>query len=191
MYLYLHGFNSGGTSSKAGRLRTLLAPVPVLSPTYPVHKARAAVDFLRDYIAAAMRDQAHGTPLVLIGSSLGGFYAHYLAPEFDARIVLINPSLRPDITLLRCVGPNHNEATGEDYTLSADEVRALGEYRVPACDPRIPALLLLDTGDKLLDYRVAEAAYRECGKTMVYAGGNHRFEHLNEAAMEIRRLHDA
>ena len=191
MYIYLHGFNSGGTSSKARRLRALLAPVPVLSPTYPVHQARAAVDFLRDYIAAALRDQASDAPLVLIGSSLGGFYAQYLAPEFDTRIVLINPSLRPDITLLRSIGPNHNEATGEDYTLSADEVHALGEYRVPACDPRIPALLLLDTGDELLDYRVAEAAYRECGKTIVYAGGNHRFEHLNEAAMEIRRLHDA
>ena len=191
MYIYLHGFNSGGTSSKAGRLRTLLAPVPVLSPTYPAHKAHAAVAFLRDSIAAAIRDQARATPLVLIGSSLGGFYAQYLAREFDARIVLINPSIHPDITLLRCVGPNHNEATGEDYLLTADDVHALGDYRVPTCDPRSPTLLLLDARDELLDYRVAEERYRGCGKTMVYAGGSHRFEHLDEAAMEIRRLHAA
>ncbi len=190
MYIYLHGFNSGGTSSKAAQLRTLLAPIPVLSPTYPAHQSAAAVSFLREYIAAA-RDTAHNSPLVQIGSSLGGFYAQYLAREFGARIVLINPSITPDETLLRCVGHNHNEATGEDYTLSADEVRALGHCRVAACDPRIPTLLLLDSGDEVLDYRVAEAWYRGCGKTIVYAGGNHRFEHLAEALPEIQRLHDA
>ncbi len=191
MYIYLHGFNSGGTSSKAGQLRTLLAPVPVLSPTYPAHKAAAAVDFLRDYIAKTTRDQKPNTPLVLIGSSLGGFYAQYLAREFSARIVLINPSIYPDETLLRGVGPNHNEATGEDYLLSADDVRALGHYRAATCDPQSPTLLLLDSGDDVLDYRVAEAWYRGCGKTMVYADGSHRFEHLAEALVEIRRLHDA
>lgn len=191
MYIYLHGFNSGGTSTKAGQLRTLLAPVPLLSPTYPAHKATAALSFLRDYIAAAVRKQGRNTPLVLIGSSLGGFYAQHLAREFGARIVLINPSITPDETLLRCVGHNHNAATGEDYPLTADDVRALGNYRAAACDPQIATLLLLDAGDELLDYRIAEAWYRGCGKTIVYAGGSHRFEHLNESVMEIRRLHDA
>ena len=190
MYIYLHGFNSGGTSSKAGQLRTLLAPAPVLSPTYPAHKAGAAVSFLRDYITKTIRELKSNTPLVLIGSSLGGFYAQCLAREFGARIVLINPSIFPDETLLRCVGPNHNEATGEDYPLTADDVRALGQYRAAVCDPLIPTLLLLDSGDELLDYRVAERWYRGCGKTIVYAGGSHRFEHLAEALVKIRRLHD-
>jgi predicted esterase YcpF (UPF0227 family) len=190
MYIYLHGFNSGGNSSKAGRLRTLLAPVPLLAPTYPAHKAAAAVGFLRDYIAAA-REPARDTPLVLIGSSLGGFYAQYLAREFNARLVLINPSIAPDETLLRCVGRNRNAASGEDYTLTAHDVRALGDYRAAACDPRTPTLVLLDRGDEVLDYRIAEAWYRGCGKTLVYPGGNHRFEHLGEALMEIQRLHAA
>jgi uncharacterized protein len=191
MYIYLHGFNSGGTSSKASQLRSMLAPVPVLSPTYPAHKATRAVSFLRDYISAAKREQTHATPLVLIGSSLGGFYAQTLAREFAARIVLINPSIAPDETLLRCVGLNHNQATGEDYPLTADDVRALKAFRAPACDPQIQTLLLLDAGDELLDYRIAEAWYRGCGKTIVYAEGNHRFEHLAEAQEEIQRLHDA
>ncbi len=90
-----------------------------------------------------------------------------------------------------CVGQNRNEATGEDYPLTADDVRALRDYRVPACDPRNPTLLLLDAGYELLDYRIAEAWYRGCGKTLVYAGGSHRFEHLRESEMEIRRLHAA
>ena len=190
MYIYLHGFNSGGASSKAAQLRNMLAPVPLLAPTYAAHKAADAVNFLRGYIAGALRDQAPGSPLVLIGSSLGGHYAQYLAREFGAGIVLINPSIHPDQTLLRCVGHNRNEATGEEYALSADEVRALGDYRATACDPRIPTLLLLDKGDELLDYRVAEAWYRGCGTTLVYAGGSHRFEHLKESIIAIRRLHD-
>jgi uncharacterized protein len=190
MYIYLHGFNSGGTSSKAGQLCALLAPIPLLAPTYPAHKAAATVSFLRDYIATAIRQQARAAPLVLIGSSLGGFYAQTLARDCDARIALINPSIYPDETLMSRVGRNRNEATGEHYDLTTDDVRALGHYRVPACNPGVPTLLLLDAGDELLDYRIAEAWYRGCGKTIVYAGGSHRFEHLADAALEIQRLHD-
>lgn len=189
MYIYLHGFNSGGASSKAGRLRSMLAPVPVLSPTYPVHQAAAAVAFLRDYIAGALRDQPPATPLVLVGSSLGGYYASYLAREYGASMVLINPSIHPDETLTRCLGHHRNEATGEEYVLTREQLRALRDYRLPACDPGVPTLLLLDAEDELLDYRVAEAWYRGCGKTIVYAGGSHRFEHLKESVGEIRCLH--
>jgi uncharacterized protein len=191
MFIYLHGFNSGGTSSKASQLRRMFAPIPVLAPTYPAHSARAAVEFLRGYIQTAVRQHPGENRLVLVGSSLGGFYARHLAHEFTAHLVLINPSIYPDETLLRCVGTNRNEATGEEYELSAAAVRALAEFRAPSCDPRIPTLLLLDAGDELLDYRVAEVWYRGCGKTLVYADGSHRFDHLEEAGTEIRRLHDA
>lgn len=191
MLIYLHGFNSGGTSSKAAQLRRLLAPVDVLAPTYPAHRVDAALEFLRNYIRDAVGARGVGHPLVLAGSSLGGLYAHALAPEFDATLVLINPSIQLQETLLRCVGHNRNEATGEEYELTADQVRALAVLATAHCNPQTPTLLLLDAGDELLDYRVAEAWCRGCGKTLVYAGGSHRFEHLVEAATEIGRLHGA
>jgi len=79
-------------------------------------------------------------------------------------------------------------ATGGETVLTADDVRALRTQRVEPCNPAVPTLLLLDAGDEVLDYRLAEAAFRGCGKTIVYPGGSHRFDHLAEALPEIRAL---
>jgi hypothetical protein len=191
MIIYLHGFNSGDQSQKAIWLRAQLAPVPVFAPTYPAHRTREALRVLRKFIRRLRRENPHSRPLMLIGSSLGGFWAQRLAPEFGARIVLINPSMRPDETLARHTGRYRNAATGEETVLTAEDVRAFKAQRVEPCNPTVPTLLLLDANDDVLDYRIAEAALRGCGKTIVYPGGSHRFEHLREALPEIRALYAA
>lgn len=190
MFLYLHGFNSGGASQKAAWLRDQLAPIPVLSPTYPAHRGIEAAHFLEDYIARARRAHPQEHKLVLIGSSLGGFWAQWLAPRVDAALVLINPALKPDEALNDVVGPQHNEATGEDYVLAAEQVRALRAYRVEPCNPKVPTLVLLDEADELLDSHATAAAYRGCGEVLLYPGGTHRFDHLPESVAAIRALHD-
>ena len=188
MIIYLHGFNSGGQSQKAAWLRAQLAPVPVFAPDYPAHRVSEALRVLRKFIRRLRRENPHTRKLMLIGSSLGGFWAQRLAPEFGACIVLINPSMRPDETLARHTGCYRNEATGEETVLTAQDVLALKAHRVEPCNPQVPTLLLLDADDEVLDYRVAEAAMRGCGKTIVYPGGSHRFDHLAEALPEIRAL---
>ncbi len=190
MYLYLHGLNSSGDSNKAHWLRAQLAPVPVLAPTYPAHRADAAIAQLRDFIRGACTAQP-GQPLVLVGSSMGGFYAQYLAPGFTARVVLINPAIFPDDGLMDHLGPQYNEATGERYELTAQDVHAMARYRLERCRPEVPTLLLLDEADEVIDYRIARDFYRDCAATRVYAGGSHRFDHLPEALADIVRLHDA
>lgn len=190
MIIYLHGLNSAGSSNKARWLREHLAPVPVLAPTYPPHLADAAVSYLRDFIRDARQRYPDDRRLLLVGSSMGGFYAQYLAPELQAGMVLINPALRPDLELMDVVGPNTNEATGESYVLTGRHVRALAAYRVPACNAELPTLVLLDEDDELLDSHATAQAYRGCGKTVMYPGGSHRFDHLAEAEGEIRELYD-
>jgi hypothetical protein len=189
MIIYLHGFNSGGRSHKATWLREHLAPVPVFAPDYPAHRARDALRILRKFIRRLRRENPQSRTLMLIGSSLGGFWARRLAPEFGARMVLINPSIRPDETLARHTGRYRNEATGEETVLTPEDARALKAHCVGPCNPAVPTLLLLDTNDEVLDYRIAEAALRGCGKTIVYPGGSHRFDHLAEALPEIRALY--
>ncbi len=189
MIIYLHGFNSGGRSHKAAWLREHLAPLPVFAPDYPAHRAREALRVLRKFIRRLRRENPRDRRLMLIGSSLGGFWAQRLAPEFDASMVLINPSVRPDETLAHHTGCYPNEATGGETVLTADDVRALKAQRVDPCNPAVPTLVLLDAGDEVLDHRLAEAAFRGCGRTIVYPGGSHRFEHLPDALPAIRALH--
>jgi predicted esterase YcpF (UPF0227 family) len=205
MIIYLHGFNSGGRSQKAEWLRHHLAPAVVFAPTYEPHRGHEAARELRKFISRLRRENPQDPRLMLIGSSLGGFWAQYLArqnwqqnrgqshgPDHGlVAIVLINPSLRPDETLARHVGRYRNEATGGETVLTSADVAALHAYRVEPCDPRVPTLVLLDTADEVLDYRMAEAAFRGCGKTLVYPGGSHRFEHLPEALPEILALYNA
>lgn len=191
MIVYLHGFNSGGTSAKASWLRQHLPDITTLSPTYPAHLAEVAPKLLRDYFARVRRERPQDKKLLLAGSSMGGFWARYLAPELGAGMALINPAMHPETDLMDVVGLNKNEATGEEYVVTAEQVKALARYQVPKCNPRVPALVLLDEGDELLDYRVAQAYYRDCGRVIVYPGGSHRFEHLAEALPEIRSLHDS
>lgn len=190
MIVYLHGFNSGGKSAKATWLRQHLSDITVLSPTYPAHMAEAAPRFLREYFATVRREYPQDKRLLLVGSSMGGFWARYLALELGAGMVLINPAMTPATTLLRVVGSNKNEATGEEFVLTEEQVRALARYQAPACDPKVPTLVLLDEADEVLDSRAAEAFYRRCGRVIVYPGGSHRFDHLAEALPEIRKLYD-
>jgi uncharacterized protein len=191
MIVYLHGFNSGGTSGKATWLRQHLPDVTVLSPTYPAHLADEAPMFLRRYLRQQRDEHAEDRRLLLIGSSLGGFWSRYLAPEFGAGMVLINPAMHPEADLLRVVGPNTNEATGEKYVLTEAQVSDLGRYQVNRCNPNVPTLVLLDTADELLDYRVAQSFYQGCGRVLVYPGGSHRFDHLPQALPEIWRLYES
>ncbi|HJX17039.1 MAG TPA: YqiA/YcfP family alpha/beta fold hydrolase [Acidiferrobacterales bacterium] len=189
MIIYLHGFNSGGQSQKAAWLRAQLAPVPVFAPDYPAHRANETLRVLRKFIRRLRRENPHTRKLMLIGSSLGGFWAQRLAPEFGACMVLINPSMRPDETLARHTGRHRNAATGGETVLTAQDVLALKAQRVEPCNPKVPTLVLLDAQDEVLDYRLAEAAFRGCGRSIVFPGGSHRFEHLPEALSEIRALY--
>ncbi len=191
MIVYLHGFNSGATSGKATWLRQNLPDITVLSPTYPSHKADEAPEFLRNYLARVRTQHPQDKKLLLVGSSLGGFWARHLAAELGAGMALINPAMHPETDLLDVVGPNKNEATGEEYVLTAEQVKALARCKHSHCDSKVPTLVLLDEADDVLDYRAAQDYYRGCGKIIVYPGGSHRFDHMAEALPEIRALYDS
>ena len=64
--------------------------------------------------------------LAFVGSSLGGFYATWLAERYDAKAVMINPSVRPFTDLERYLGPQRNLYTGEAYELTRDALCGIG-----------------------------------------------------------------
>ena len=68
--------------------------------------------------------------LAFVGSSLGGFYATWLAERYDAKAVMINPSVRPFTDLERYLGPQRNLYTGEEYELTRDHFAELAALRI-------------------------------------------------------------
>src|SRR5687768_7966822 len=124
MLIYIHGFNSSPASSKARLLQSRLEAIgrgaEFAAPALPHSPAQAAA--LLDDFARRHRG------LTLVGSSLGGYYATWLAEKHDLKAVLLNPAVRPYDLLKDHTGPQQNFHTGERYEFTArhvDELRAL------------------------------------------------------------------
>src|SRR5687767_11784788 len=109
-----------------------------------------------------------------LGSSLGGFYATYLAEKHDARAVLVNPAIEPHIGLRAYLGPQKNLHTAEPYELTEAHLREWQRLHVSRITPR-RYLLLVETGDEVLDYRQAVARYAGAEQVVVH-GGDHSLQ---------------
>jgi hypothetical protein len=109
-----------------------------------------------------------------VGSSLGGFYATYLAEKHGARAVLINPAVEPHVGLRAYLGPQKNLHTGEPYSLTEAHLREWERLYVPQVTPG-RYLLLVETGDEVLDYRQALARYAGAEQVVVQ-GGDHSLQ---------------
>ena len=126
--------------------------------------------------------------LLLAGSSLGGYYATWLAGRFDLPAVLVNPSVRPYETLAPCVGPVENWCTGETFqwrTVHIEQLRALAD--APEPDPG-RLLVLVQTGDEILDYREALRRYAD-QEVVIERGGSHAFEGFSRQLGRIAEFH--
>ncbi|HEX6318212.1 MAG TPA: YqiA/YcfP family alpha/beta fold hydrolase [Burkholderiales bacterium] len=168
MIIYLHGFNSSPQSHKAQVLGRYMAErgraheyaCPALPPL-----AGEAIRAIEKLVSAGV---------CLVGSSLGGFYATYLAEKYDVRAVLINPAIEPHVGLRAYLGPQKNLHTGEPYELTEAHLREWEKLYVPRLKPQ-RYLLLVETGDEVLDYRQAVARYAGAEQVVV-EGGDHSLQ---------------
>jgi len=182
LIVYLHGFNSSPQSHKAQLMQRHMAErglaahfaCPALPP-----EAEAAVRIIRRI--------ADGKPDVCyVGSSLGGYYATHLVERDGARAVLINPAIDPHIGLRTYLGTQKNLYTGEEYQLREehlDQWRRIYESRI---SPN-RYLLLVETGDEVLDYRRAVARYAGA-EHVVVQGGDHSLRSFPEQLPRILKF---
>lgn len=183
MLIYLHGLNSSDRSFKACVLIERLAPHPILVPPYPAHRPDAAVAGL----TGIFHDLREEEPPIVVGSSMGGFYGQYLARQFKVRhLFLINPALTPWDLLQDYEGTIQRTDYGETYSIDRELVESTRRYGIGDPCNGVPTTLFLDRGDEVIDYRIAESLYRDCGRLMIFDGGDHGFQHLDEALAIIR-----
>jgi uncharacterized protein len=119
----------------------------------------------------------------LIGSSLGGFYATYLAEKHDLKAVLLNPAIDPHVGLRAYLGPQKNLHTGEPYELTEAHLQEWEKL----CVARITSkryLLIVETGDEVLDYRKAVERYAGAEQVVV-PGGDHSLQSFAQHLLRI------
>ncbi|RZI41681.1 esterase [Herbaspirillum sp. HC18] len=157
MILYLHGFRSSPLSFKARMIGARMAALgrsdeyqcPQLSAS-----PRAAIE-LAEEIAKGVQPEE----LTLIGSSLGGYYATWLAERLGCRAVLLNPAVKPPRDLEKYVGVTtafHSNDRFEFKREYIDELKALAVDRITRPERYF---LVAATGDELLDWREMTGHY--------------------------------
>jgi len=169
MIVYLHGFNSSPQSAKAQYLKRYLEGrgrgAEFACPRLP-HRPSLAVAAAEAEIARARRGS-----VTLVGSSLGGFYATWLAERHDLRAVLINPAIHAHVGLHAYLGPQQPYHGGDPYELTEQHLSEWGALFVAEVRPE-RYLLLVETGDEVLDYRLAVRKYVGAQQVVVQ-GGDH------------------
>ncbi|MBN2647729.1 MAG: hypothetical protein JXR44_08085 [Thiotrichales bacterium] len=184
--LYLHGFLSSGCSAKAAWLRQMNRSDPQRplgqwhAPTYAQANLLDSVQKLETRLQSW---QLRREPFVLIGSSLGGYLAQYLAHQFSAPYVLINPALAPLTLFTAYQGEHRNPYTSEKVWVNSAFSEALAALAVPHLNLQLPSLLLADLADEVVDLQPAIKLYQSLPNAQVtgFLGGNHAFAHRKEA----------
>lgn len=175
--VYLHGFLSSPASKKArqtidycqqaGMADRLIVPELTGGPAEAIDQIQHLLDTLR------------GNQVGLIGSSLGGFYATCLAEHNDLKAVVVNPAVQPYLRWREYLGEHKNYYSDTTHKVTEQHVRELKDLDVAELKTPENYLLLAQTGDEVLDYRLAEGLY-QMGTCIIQEGGNHSFENYSD-----------
>jgi predicted esterase YcpF (UPF0227 family) len=182
MILYLHGFRSSPASLKARLLAGAMAsrglahewacPQLPASPREAITLARTLARRQLDTLAE--RHGADDAPrhLTVIGSSLGGFYATWLAEELGCRAVLLNPAVNAARDLATQVGAHSLYHSDAPFVFLPEYVGELAALHVPAITRPERYFLMACTGDEVLDWREMRERYASCRQRII-EGSDH------------------
>ena len=147
MIIYVHGFNSSPASNTRRKLAALFDDVRALE--YP------SEGLFQDNLALLCQQveqlkSVATTPLVFVGSSLGGFYTSQVAPLFAANCMLINPATNPAQGLRKFLGRNTHFHSGRQWDFTETICNSYQNF----CDRRtapIERLVVIGRNDTTLD----------------------------------------
>ncbi len=170
MILYLHGFRSSPQSFKARVMGQRMAELGLqddyLCPQLPASPAAAIA------LAGSLVAGVDPAQLTVVGSSLGGFYATWLAEHLGCRAVLLNPAVKPPRDLESYVGVSTQYHSDEPFEFKHEYIAELRSLVVPAIIRPQRYLLLAATGDEVLDWREMVAHYPGA-RHIVIEGSDH------------------
>jgi len=123
MILYIHGFGSTGQSFKTDLLKAYFPLEEIISPTLK-HNPKEDFLTLMDIVK-----QHKNEKVLIVGTSLGAYYAYLLSRKFKVHCALINPSMEPGETLTKHLGTCKNYNTGESFEWTKTHLSQLKEMR--------------------------------------------------------------
>ena len=185
--IYLHGFQSSPLSIKGQYIQAFCQNqhhVHLPDLNMPPEQVLAHVSEMIECL-----DQ-----VVLIGSSLGGFYATQLVAKHAVPAVLINPAMRPWQLFHDLFGAELPYVVNAQWTLDQTQLDQLEQMAVPFVQDADKILVLLQQDDEVLDYREAQRYYSNAAHQsmiMTEANGNHAMDNFaDKIPMALQFLSD-
>lgn len=170
MILYLHGFRSSPQSFKAQMIATRLQQAgrsaEYVCPQLPA-SPRQAMQLLERLVSGIAADD-----LSLIGSSLGGYYATWLAERVGCRAALLNPAVSPLPALQDQIGLGTIYHTGLSFEFKTEYLDQLRQFEVARITQPERYFLIAARGDEVLDWRQMLAHYPAV-QTRLLDGSDH------------------
>ena len=183
--VYLPGFNSGPQSEKSAQLK--LHFPGLVAATYDTWDPDNGFKQIDALLRPLLQDQ----PL-LVGSSLGGFWAYQFAKKYDLKCVLLNPCMTPEVSLKPSVGKVENFYTGATGILTLEDLLKYPGYRGAGAALELTQCTVLhEKGDEVIPYQESVENFAGKAKLVLLEGGNHRFAQLDVAIREIRQLQNS
>ena len=174
MILYLHGFRSSPLSMKsrllAAQMQALGREAEWLCPQLPA-SPKLAMELATELALSLVKDAAPAD-LTIIGSSLGGYYATWLAERLGCRAVLLNPAIVPLIDLEQHVGVTTEFHSDKPFEFKRKYIAELRTFAVEKITQPQRYFLIAATGDEVLDYRDMVAHYQGA-RQLVIDGSDH------------------
>ena len=187
--IYLHGFQSSPLSIKGQYIQAFCQNLPHVQVhlpdlNMPPQQVLAHVSEMIECL-----DQ-----VVLIGSSLGGFYATQLVAKHAVPAVLINPAMRPWQLFHDLFGAELPYGVNAKWTLDQTQLDQLEQMAVPFVQDADKILVLLQQDDEVLDYREAQRYYSHAShQSMIITevDGKHAMENFaDKIPMALQFLSD-
>lgn len=153
--IYLHGFKSSALSIKGQQLhqyaqgKNHCVHLPDLN--CPPHRVMHTLSQLIESL-----DQ-----VALVGSSLGGFYATLLVAKYAVPAVLINPAVQPWQLFAKLYANQLPYQVNEQWHIDQQQLNDLKQMSISQVENAAKIMVLLQQGDEVLDYRVAQAYYSQ------------------------------
>jgi predicted esterase YcpF (UPF0227 family) len=173
LLVYLHGFRSSPNSTKAVMTGEAVRALSNAQNSYEWYcpqllaSPKESMEMVIKHIEQSQIDR-----IVIIGSSLGGFYTNYLAEKYQCKGIVLNPAVYAARELEAHVGMMTAYDSEDPFDFKAEYIDQLLALQVNAITNPERYFLIAAKGDELLDWKEM-AAFYPGAKQLILDGSDH------------------